>query len=165
MFINGFLNYKKGNNKYFTKLCTGLICLTTILLFNPAYGQNSFSDLPTATDSSYGYTPKNPLRLKKGNQEKSMAYSYSFISGLKTLDSQTLTLLFRATVADPNYNQAALHLNNRFTGLPANGKLGVLDKYVFVTTITKDTIQLFVDVYNKGALMLPTGLKYEKIQN
>jgi hypothetical protein len=143
------------------------ICLFfgTLLLFtNTSYRQKEFSKLVNSTDTSYGYTAQNALRLKKGNQGKSIAYSYNFLSGLKTQDNQTLTLLFRATVDDPNYKQPAIKINNRFTGMPISGKLGLLDKYVFLTSNTKGTVKIFVDIYNKGTLMLPIGLKYEERQ-
>ena len=139
--------------------------LGTLFLFtNASYGQKEFSKLVNSTDTSYGYTAQNALRLKKGNQEMSMAYSYNFLSGLKTQDNQTLTLLFRATVNDPNFKQSAIKINNRFTGMPISGKLGLLDKYVFLTSNTKDSVKVFIDIYNKGTLMLPIGLKYEERQ-
>ena len=117
-----------------------------------------------STDSSYGYTAKSPLKLKKGNQEKSMRNSYNFLSGLKTQDNQTLRLLLIVTIDDPNYKKPAIKINNRFTGMPINGKLGLLDKYVFLTSVTKDTVKIFVDIYNRGTLLLPIGLKYEQPQ-
>jgi hypothetical protein len=49
--------------------------------------------------------------------------------------------------------------------LPISGKLGILDKYVFLTSVTRDTVILFVDIYNKGRLQLPVGLKYEQPGN
>ncbi len=136
--------------------------LGILLLFaNTSYGQKEFLKLVNSTDTSYGYIAQNALRLKKGNQGKSIAYSYNFLSGLKTQDNQTLTLLFRATVDDPNYKKPSIKINNKFTGMPISGKLDLLDKYVFLTSNTKDTIRIFIDVYNTGTLMLPQGLKYE----
>ena len=126
-----------------------------------SYGQNNFSKLLSTKDSSYGYTANNPLKLKKGNQENSITNSIIFLKGLKTLDDQTLALLFRVSTPDPNYKEPAIRLHNRFTGLPISGKLGILDKYVFLTSVKKDTITLFVDIYNKGGLMLPVGVKYD----
>jgi len=134
--------------------------LQLLLVTTNLFGQKDFSNLSNASDSSYGYSAEKPLRLKNGNVEKSVANSYHFISGLKTQDDQDLKVLSRSTVADPNYKKPAIQINNRFTGMPLNGKAGMLDKYVFLTSNTKDTITLFVDLYNKGTLMLPAGLKY-----
>ena len=147
-----------------TNISLYLIFGAFLLFTNTSYGQKEFSKFQNSTDSSYGYTAQNALKLKKGNQGKSMAYSYHFLSGLKTQDNQTLKLLFQAAVDDPNYKQPFIKLNNRFTGMPINGKLGLLDKYVFLTSNTKDTLRIFVNVYNKGTLMLPIGLKYEERQ-
>jgi hypothetical protein len=66
------------------------------------------------------------------------------------------------TTDNPNFKKPLINLYDRTTGMPINGKLGLLDKYVFLTSSTKDTVTLFVDIYNKGDLMLPVGLKYEK---
>lgn len=140
------------------------IFATLIFFSTTVYGQKDFSKLTISVDSTFGYTNQNPLKLKKGNQGKSIDNSYKFLSGLKTLDNQSLTLLFRSTTDNPNYKEPAIKINNRFTGMPINGKLGLLDKYVFLTSNTKDTVMLFVDIYNKGDLFLPVGLKYEQKQ-
>lgn len=137
------------------------ILFGTLLFFvNTSYGQKDFTKLLNSTDSSYGYTAKNPLKLKKSNQGKSITNPYNFLSGLRTQDNQTLTLLFRATTDNPNYKEPAIKINNRYTRMPINGKLGLLDKYVFLTSNTKDTVTIFIDIYNKGTLLLPIGLKY-----
>ena len=137
--------------------------LATLIFFSTAvYGQKGFSKLTISTDSTFGYTNLNPLRLKKGNQSKSIDNSFTFLSGLKTTDNQPLTLLFRGTTKNPTYKEPSIKINNRFTGMPISGKLGLLDKYVFLTSNTKDTITLFVDIYNKGDLFIPVGLKYEQ---
>ena len=73
-----------------------------------------------------------------------------------------MVLLFRATTDNPSYNEPAIKIEGRNTRMPLSGKLGLLDKYVFLTSNTKDTVTLFVDIYNKGDLFLPIGLKYEQ---
>ena len=148
----------------FTHISFCLLFVTILFFKNTAFAQKDFTKLLNSTDSSYGYTGKNPLKLKKGNQEKSMSNSYNFLSGLKTQDNQTLRLLLIVTTDDPNYKEPAIKINNRFTGMPINGKLGLLDKYVFLTSVTKDTVKIFVDIYNRGTLLLPIGLKYEQPQ-
>jgi hypothetical protein len=127
-----------------------------------SYSQKDFSKLAVSTDTTYGYSAKNALKLKKGNQGKSLTNSYNFLEGLRTQDNQTLKLLYRSTIDDPNYKEPAIKINNRYTGMPISGKLGLLDKYVFLTSNKKDTVTLYVDVYNKGDLYIPVGLKYEQ---
>jgi len=145
-----------SNTPYSLIVATLIFCSTTV------YGQKVFSKLGTSTDSTFGYTNLNPLKLKKGNQGKSIDNSQIFLAGLKTLDNQSLTFLFRSSEKDHSYKEPAIRINNRFNGMPISGKLGILDKYVFLTSITKDTVTLFVDIYNKGDLFLPVGLKYEQ---
>jgi hypothetical protein len=141
-----------------------MLFATLFFLTNTSYGQKDFTKLLNSTDSSYGYTAQNPLKLKKGNQGKSITNSYTLLSGLKTQDNQALKFLSRVTTDDPNYKEPAIKINNRYTGMPISGKLGLLDRYVFLTANTRDTVTIFVDIYNKGTLMLPIGLKYVQPQ-
>src|SRR5688572_14396680 len=113
-----------------------------------------------STDSTYGYTAKNPLKMKKGNLEKSIGHSIDFLKGLRTEDNQKLELLQRFTISVPNYAAPKAQLTNRYTGMPLSGKVGLLDEYNFVTSEKKDTVIIYVDVYNKGELKIPKGLKY-----
>jgi len=53
-------------------------------------------------------------------------------------------------------------LTNRYTGMPMNGKLGLLDQYYFLTSEKKDTLTIYVDIYNKGELKIPKGLKIQE---
>lgn len=41
----------------------------------------------------------------------------------------------------------------------------ILGKCVYLNRSTKDTITVFVDIYSRGALMMPVGLKYSGEQN
>jgi len=141
----------------FILLFAAPICFT-----NSSFGQNDFTKLATSTDSSYGYSAENPLKTKKGNLVKSIINSENFLSGLKTEDNQSLIYLFRGTVSNPTYKEPKVRIYNRYTGVPLSGKSGLLDKYVFVTSNTRDTVRLFVDTYNKGTLLLPIGLKFEQ---
>ncbi|HEX8426940.1 hypothetical protein [Hymenobacter sp.] len=118
------------------------------------------SSLPVAaTDSTYGYTALNPLRLKQGDMYKSMALAEVFLHNLRTPDDQQLYFIGRFSIKDPAYTPPAIPLTDRYTGLPISGKLGLLDVYIF-RTATNDTLRLFVDVDHKGPKLIPKGLKY-----
>ena len=139
--------------------------LTTIiglLITTWSFGQSDFSYLTISTDSTYGYTDKNPLKMKKGNQGKSIDYSIVFLKNLRTTDNQKLELVQRFTVDDPNHVRPKTQLTNRYTGMPISGKLGLLDKYYFVTAEKRDTLTIYVDIYNKGELKIPKGLKIKE---
>ena len=60
---------------------------------------------------------------------------------------------------DPNHKRSKTQLTNRYTGMPLSGKLGLLDKYYFVTAGKRDTLSIYIDIYNKGELQIPKGLK------
>ena len=76
------------NNSYHL-LFTIFICFT-----NTSFAQKDFTKLTASSDSTFGYSAQNPLKLKNGNQEKSIMHSQIFLSGLKTKDNQSLTYLF-----------------------------------------------------------------------
>jgi len=139
---------------------TSLICLIILVTFGAAKAQTEFSKLSVSTDSTYGRRPTNPIKLRKGEMGRSIAYSVAYLSGLRTPDNQTLQRIARITVTDPAYHKPAIGLTVRATGLPASGKLGLLDKYVFLTSVKRDTLILYVDIYNRGNLALPVGFKY-----
>lgn len=134
------------------------ILLAFTLIGLTSYSQK-LSEAKPSNDSTFGYTSQNPIKLKAGNYNKSMDFSISYLKQLKTEDGQHLVLIRRGSVEDPNQSQKKPLLVNRYTGMPLNGKLGILDKYQFVTEQTKDTLTLFVDIYNKGELLIPKGLK------
>jgi hypothetical protein len=138
-----------------------LIALVIFFSSQTLYAQKDFTQLPQSTDSTYGYTAENPIKIKKGNQEKSIRRSREFLRGLKTSDGQTLELIKRSSMANASYKKPAIDPINKFDHKPLSGNLGMLDKYVFITSATKDTLTLFIDIYNKGELFIPTRLKNE----
>ncbi len=140
------------------------ILMFLLLQQNYSFAQDSKKQIPVSTDSTYGYSSANPLKLKKGDLTKSLENSFGFLKGLKTQDGQSLDYYARSSIHDPSYKDPIIKLSNRVTGAPITGKGGILDNYIFVTSISKDTIRIFVDVYHKGDLKIPVGLKYEPIK-
>lgn len=136
------------------KLIVPLFIVLNIFI-NVSYGQN-FAKLPSSTDSTYGYSAYNPLKFKNSDPVKNVGESKKFLKGLKTENDQELIMLGRSGVGDPNFKEPA---GGIFESL---GEGGILDKYKFVTYETKDTITLYVDIYHKGKLKVPVGLKYVK---
>lgn len=137
------------------------IFFLVVLIFSVLNSRcQNFFDLKEALDSTYGYSNQNPIKIRVGNQNKSLEYSIRFLQQLMTADGQNLLFFWRGSVSDPNYKQPLLR--NRFTGMPLNGKLGILDKYIFITETKKDTIILYIDVYNRGKLQIPQRLKLKQ---
>jgi hypothetical protein len=100
--VNHQVDFMKIAN---TKTIFSLTLATLLLFAKASFGQKEFLNLQTSADSSYGYAAQNPLRLKKGNQQKSMEYSYNFLGGLRTQDGQRFKLLYTATTDNPNYKE------------------------------------------------------------
>ncbi len=140
------------------------ILIFLLFQLNFSFAQDSKKQIPASTDSTYGYCSANPLKLKKGDLAKSIENSIIFLKGLKTQDGQSLDYYARSSIQDPGYQEPKIRLSDRVTGAPITGKGGILDKYIFVTSTSKDTIRIFVDVYHKGDLKIPVGLKYEAIK-
>lgn len=137
--------------RHFRKI--SCVLLLTTLMGN-ATAQKEIASLPAANDSSYGYTAANPVKLKKGNVEKSILHTMDYLAGLVTTDNQALVLIKRSSVPAPGRSSTAV--SERF----GVARSGILDKYVFVAATSKDTITLFVDIYNRSKTMVPAGLKY-----
>lgn len=145
--------------RHFRSMSACIACMSLMAFTGGSMAQKSFVRLQQATDSTYGYAADNPVRLKNGDTNKSIINEMNYLSGLITADKQRLVLLARTAVADPRARQVSV--NDRFGGKPLNGKEGILDKYVFLTADTNDTITLFIDIYNKEEVRLPVGLRYD----
>jgi hypothetical protein len=138
------------------KATISFICMTfSLLVFSGTSSAQNFKKLAEATDSTYAYTANNPLKLKNGDPGESIVNTRNFIKVLKTKDDQDLVLLGRNSMPDPNFKPSPDFLKDF-------GRGGILDRYTFVTSATRDTIRLYVDIYHKEKLMIPLGLKYVK---
>ena len=136
-----------------------VLTLALIFISTWTFGQKDFLRLSESEDSTYGYTDMNPLKMKSGNLGKSIGYSYDFLQGLTTHDDQKLRFVQRITVDNPNYKRSRTTSSD--AEMPPGPKGSQLDKYIFFTSEKKDTVTIYVDVYRKGRLKIPMGLKFE----
>lgn len=127
-----------------------ICCLLFLGIASNITAQN-FKKLSSSTDSTYGFTANNPLKMKNGDPGESIGHTKRFLNGLKTIDDQDLVLLGRGSMPDPNFK-----MGKNFQ----LGDGGILDRYSFVTSVTKDTIRIFVDIYHREKLKMPVGLKW-----
>lgn len=112
-----------------------------------------------ADNDTYGYTVSNPLRLKKGGITKSLQYSSKFIKCLKKEDGQKLELVKDSSFLNPYHKP--VFFDGGKNGIKYEGKYRMIDQYVFVSSVTRDTITIYVDIYESKPLFIPMGLKYE----
>jgi len=139
-------------------LAIGLI-LTSCVVTNPKF----FSDTTLTEDPSYGYTAENPITIKNADLNNSIGSSYYYLSRLRTEKGNKLLLVQRFSVNNPNYNEPAIPLQNRYTGQPLTyGKGPLLDYYILLSENENDTIKLYINPYLKGKVNIPVGLKFEK---
>ena len=80
------------------------LSITLSIIVNLSFGQN-FLKIKQSTDSSYGYSANNPLKLLKGDPVGGVSNSKKFLQGLRTEDGQELTIAGRSIVNDPNYKE------------------------------------------------------------
>jgi len=133
-----------------------LILLGLILLVSSCVVPNAkfFSKIEPSDDKLYGYTAKNPIKIKNGDERSSIQSSYYFLSRLRTADGRGFKLIYQAAVDNPNCYGATF--TNRFAGM-------ILDKYCLVPKEGKqDTVILFINPFVIGVTKIPLGLKFEE---
>ena len=149
--------------------------LAALLVLNYSLAQQ-FDALQNSTDNTYGYTPENPLKLKKGQPAKSTGYAIEFLAALETEDGQPLTLIKTSLVSDPRYDEpikkidygaltvASGNLSPLHAAVPIDNLVtkGILQEYVFKTEDNKNTIHLYIDIYHKDDLQIPSGLRIKR---
>lgn len=109
-------------------------------------GDNSYLITIPANDSSYAYTQKNPVKAG----EMSPANERRFLNGLLGPNGEPLSY-FRAgsccSFKTPN-------------GMI--GGQGMLDIYRVFWEGSKDTLSIYINMYDKGNLRIPDGLTAKK---
>ena len=137
-----------------------ILTITLTFITTWIFGQSDFSRITESTDSTYGYTDTNPLKMKKGNHGRSIGYSYDFMNGLRTHDNQKLKFLQRSSVDNPKNRKPKVASAERQldTALTDTEQL---DKYIFLTSEKKDTVTIYVDLHHRGSLKFPVGLKHK----
>jgi hypothetical protein len=133
--------------------------LTGCAVSNPKF----FTSVLPTTDTTYGYTAQNPVTIKNADLQNSIGSSYYFLSRLRTENGNKLQLIQRYSVNNPNYNQPAVQLQNRYTGMPLNyGSGPLLDLYILKAENETDTIKIYINPYFKGDVKIPAGLRFEQ---
>lgn len=136
----------------------GLIVLVSSCVVS---NQKYFSKIEPSDDKLYGYTAKNPIKIKNGDLQSSIESSYYFLSRLRTAGGQSFKLVYRATVDNPNYRSTPF--TNRYTGMPIGYGGMLMDKYYLIPAEGKpDTVIIFINPYVKSDIKIPMGLKFDK---
>ena len=135
--------------------------LCIIVLFAGCNGPELSILMKTArpsADSTYGYTPKNAIRIGYYDMSGSIGASRYYLHGLRTANGKQLEVISRWSIFDP-VNEPSHPLFPRRGDLNISG--GMLDCYRLVPVGTHDTISLFIDIYHSEKLQIPKDLIWQ----
>lgn len=112
----------------------------------------------TSADSTYGYTPKNAIRIGYYDMSGSIRASGYYLRGLRTANGKPLEVIGRWSIDDP-VNEPSHPLFPRRGELNISG--GMLDCYRLVPVGTHDTISIYIDIYHSDQLQIPKDLIWQ----
>jgi len=110
--------------------------------------------LQTAPDSSYGYSPSNPVCLGYYPPQQSISFSYLYLFQLRNQNNRPFIVERQGSIADPKMEKLF-----DFGITPAGG---ILDIYHLIQPDHQDTLVLYIDIYHAGQLYIPQGLIFAK---
>ncbi len=113
-----------------------------------------FAYLKPAPDSTYGYTPTNPVRLGYNVPQGSISFSYIYLFQLRNQNNHPFIVERQGSAVDPKMKNFL-----DFGILPMGG---ILDIYHLIQPDYQDTLVLYIDVYHAGPLYIPQGLNLTK---
>ncbi|ALM20574.1 2-dehydro-3-deoxyphosphooctonate aldolase [Nonlabens sp. MIC269] len=113
--------------------------------------QNSYAFLVTAkaTDKDYGYTPDKPAMVGGVNSNEGPTNERRFLNALAGPNGEELEY-YRAGSCCP------MKSKNGFKGV------ALLDKYRVYYKGSKDTLDLYINMYDSRQLYIPSGLTARK---
>ncbi len=134
-----------------------LLIITLLSISNLCSGQE-YNSPEYSTDSTYGYTPLNPMSFGSDTPFINLSYARGFFYYLRTSDNKKLKLLPRGfSVHDPRYTEEQANQKIEKDKVPCCR----LDCYTLTTKDEKVKVKLYVDVYSQGNPQVPVGLKWQ----
>ncbi|MDX5347898.1 MAG: hypothetical protein LPJ89_02260 [Hymenobacteraceae bacterium] len=105
-----------------------------------------------ADDKTYGYNPSNPIKVGGSEESSGPKNQRRFLNALLGPNGEQIKY-YRAGSCCPFKTPNGL-INN----------LGMLDRYRISWTGSQDTLDIFINMYDKGDLKIPVGLTAKKQQ-
>jgi hypothetical protein len=139
----------------------------TLLLFLTGCAVNNqkfFKNLETSSDSTYGYTLGNPIKIRNFDFQNSINSSHYYIEHLLSKEKKKLKVISRKAISNPEFKEP-LFKNLIWTdsGNPVfNGKGPYIDLYTLLAGNEKDTVKIYVNSYVKSKVKIPVGLYFDK---
>lgn len=103
-----------------------------------------------STDASYGYDKANPIKVGGSKEQTGPENQRNFLNALLGPHGETVRY-YRAGSCCPFKTPNGL-INNT----------GMLDIYTLTYTGSSDTLSLYLNLYDKGDLMIPVGFTAKK---
>jgi len=98
------------------------------------------------TDNSYGYKSGNPVKVGGSNESSGPMNERRFLNGLTGPNGETVEY----------YREGSCCAFRSPNGLMGTG---LLDRYKVFYKGSKDTVTIFINMYDKGDLYVPVGFK------
>ena len=117
-----------------------LSALTFLFLANSSVFAQKLYEIKSADDNTYGYSIKNPIKIRAADSLKTVEKISDYINHLKTLDGQLLLWLTQETVYSAKRK---------------------LDKCTLEAEKSRERKVFYLDLENEGAIYVPVGLKIE----
>ena len=107
---------------------------------------NKSGDSKVSSDASYGYTEKNPIKV--GGFSDGPANERRYLNSLSGPNGETI-----------NYMRTGSCCHFETKNSPYGG--GMLDAYAVTYEGKKDTVVLYLNMYDKASLKAPVGFKFK----
>ncbi|RFS19493.1 hypothetical protein DVR12_22935 [Chitinophaga silvatica] len=145
--------------------CIG--CLFVFLLaagMHCTYAQSETKNLSTLAEKDYCYNEKNPGSNKMICDESGIQSEMHNPSEFTTIDNQQFQPMNKSSKPSAHHSGPVV-MEQRASSSILLQQNAILDKYVYLNRSTRDTVTVFVDIYSRGSLMMPVGVKYSGEQN
>ena len=112
--------------------------------------ENTYLLTEVAEDKSYGYTESNPVKVGGANESSGPKNERRFLNGLLGPNGEEIKYS-RAGSCCPFKTPNGLF-----------GDSGMLDRYQVTWAGSSDTLDIFINMYDKGDLRIPVGSTSKK---
>lgn len=124
-----------------------LSCVSTVK--TPLLDYNTFLLTEISTDSTYGFSNKNPIEVGGVDQKVGPLNERRFLNALSGPNGEKVTY-YRAG------NCCPIASKNGFNGV------AILDNYRVTWEGSKDTVSIYINMYDYGELKAPVGFTIKK---
>jgi hypothetical protein len=137
-----------------------LVFIFTLLIGCTVSNPKFFEKVNQSSDKTYGYTAANPIKIKNGNISQSINATYYYLSQLRTEKGEKLRLIRRFSVKNPAFKDSKVQ--NRYSGQSISGKGPMLDLYLLKPENSNDTLEIYINSYERDEVKLPAGLMFKE---